>query len=93
MTNASGHLRVGADVANNGKVAGRGGKSFGVDERRNGVGEVNAVHEDVGINDLLERTTLLGLGHIPLDDVLFGDTNILGELNGTLSTAAELQQD
>lgn len=89
----SGYLRVGADVANNGKVAARGRKRLGVDERRNGVGKIDAVDEDVGIDDLLEGATLLSLGHIPLDDVLVRDAHILGELNGTLTTAAELWQD
>jgi hypothetical protein len=37
------------------------------------------------------RLTLRCLGHIPLDDVGLGNTNILGQLNSTLATASQLE--
>lgn len=40
-----------------------------------------------------KKLTLGGLGHIPLDDVGLGNTNILGQLNSTLATASQLEED
>jgi hypothetical protein len=37
-----------------------------------------------------KKLTLRGLGHIPLNDVGLGNTNILGQLNSTLATATQL---
>lgn len=37
------------------------------------------------------RHTLLGLLHIPLDDVGLGNADILGQLNSTLAAASELK--
>lgn len=44
-------------------------------------------------NRLSSPLTLGSLCHIPLDNVRFGDTNVLGQLHGTLATATQLQDD
>jgi hypothetical protein len=36
------------------------------------------------------KYTLLGLFHIPLDDIGLRNTDILGQLNGSLATASKL---
>lgn len=86
-----GYLRIGADVANNRQRPVGRGQGLDVDKRRDLGRQVNAVDEDVGILDnFLERTTLLGLLHIPLNDVGLGNTNILGQLNSTLTATTQL---
>ena len=90
-TRVPGYLRIGADVANNGQRPVGRGQGLDVDKRRDLGRQVNAVDEDVGILDnILERTTLLGLLHIPLNDVGLGNTDILGQLNSTLTATTQL---
>jgi hypothetical protein len=47
---------VAGDVDNNGQVAARLGEELLVDERRNGLGKVDSVKEDVSLGNLLIRT-------------------------------------
>lgn len=68
-------------------------QSFKVGEGRNGLRQVNAVDKDVGVSNLLEGTTLGGLSHIPLDDVLLGQTNLSQQVNGTGTTSAKSTND
>jgi hypothetical protein len=46
------------------------GHELGGDELGNGLREIDTVDKDVDVDDLLEGSSLLGLGHIPLDDVV-----------------------
>lgn len=63
-------MRVGGvagDVADDAEAAGGGGEGLGVDEGRDLGGEVDAVDEDVGLDDLLVGAGLGGgFGEVPL---------------------------
>lgn len=70
VVDGDGVVRVGGvarDVADDAQAARVGGQRLGLDEGRNLGGEVDAVDEDVGLNDLLVRAGLgRCLGEIPL---------------------------
>ena len=55
--------------------------------------EVNAVHENIALGDLLERTALGRLGHIPLQDVLVGDAGLQGHVYGAATTPTQRADD
>ena len=55
--------------------------------------EVNAVHEDVALGDLLERAALGRLGHIPLEDVLVRDAGLQGHVDGAATTPTKGTDD
>lgn len=82
VVDGDGVVRVGgvaADVAYNAELAVRGLKALLVDERRNGLGEVDAVDKDVRLDNLWVRAiTLLGLCQIPLLDL--AAANLLEEV-------------
>ena len=48
------------------------GHKFGCDEFGDWLREVDAVDEDINVDDLLERSSLGGLLHVPLDDIIPG---------------------
>lgn len=62
---------------------------LGGDELGDGLREVDAVDEDVNVEDLLERSALRGLGHVPLDNVLLLDSDLAEEVNGSRTATAE----
>lgn len=79
---------VAADVADNAELAAGALEALAIDEGRDGLGEVNAVDEDVRLDDLGVRpVALLGLGKIPLLDLAAAD--LLEQVNGTRATAAQ----
>ncbi|KAJ8052541.1 hypothetical protein LXG23DRAFT_50544 [Yarrowia lipolytica] len=80
---------VSRDVDNDTELSGLLVEQIVVDERRNGLRQVDAVDEDIRVSNLLEGSTLLGLVHVPSNDVLFGDTDLSGQINGTGSTSAK----
>lgn len=85
---------VAADVADDAELpVGRGqGLEGGEGGRRVGA-EVDAVEEDVGLDDLGEGPAALGLGHVPLEDGLLGDAGGDAALDGALAAAAEGADD
>lgn len=61
---------VAADIADNAQLAIRRLQALHVDERWDGLGEVDAVDKDVRLNNLrVWARTLRGLGEIPFLDV------------------------
>jgi len=76
-----GVVRVGnvaAHVGDDGEPAALG-DGLGVQERGDGLHEVNAVHKDIRVHNLGEGTTGGSLGHIPANDVL---TTLIREFSG-----------
>lgn len=84
---------IAADINDNGQVALLGLERIGVDKWWNLGGQVDAVDENVGLDNLLEWATLCGLGHIPLDDILVADSGLDAHINGTASTASKSTND
>lgn len=83
---------VAADVADDAQLALGRLQALLVDERWNGLGEVDAVDEDVRLDDLgVWSVALLGLCEIPLLDL--GAANLLEQVNRTRATAAQSTQD
>lgn len=85
-------VRVGSisrDVADDAELAVWVLERSVVDKVRDLEGEVDAVDKDISIDDLLERSTLGRLSHIPLDDVLFRHTSLSAQINSTLSASAK----
>jgi hypothetical protein len=83
---------VAGDVADDAQAARLSGQRLGVDERRDLGAEVDAVDEDVGLNDLLVRTRLGGgLLDVPLDDVFEACAN--AEVDGTTAATTESTDD
>lgn len=60
-----------------------------VDKGGDGLRQVDAVDEDIGIGNLLEGAALLGLVHVPSHNVLLGDSDLSHQVNGTGSTSAK----
>lgn len=83
---------VARDIADNAQATRVGGQRLGVDEGRDLGGEVDAVDENVRLDNLLVGTRLgRGLGKIPLEDVL--KTSADAEVDGTTTAAAESTND
>src|SRR6266508_1541422 len=63
-----------ADIDNNTQPTGFAcfGNRFIRDKWRDLRGEIDAVHKDIDIEDLVKRTTLGCFSHIPLEDVVSG---------------------
>lgn len=84
--------RVAADVADDAELATGGFEAREVDERRNGLGEVDAVDKNVRLDDLWVRAVaLLGLGQIPLLDLRAAD--LLEQVDGAGAAAAQSAED
>jgi hypothetical protein len=88
-------VRVGGvarDITDNAQAARLSGQRFGVDEGRNLGGEVDAVDEDIRLDDLLVWARLSGgLLDVPLDDVLKARTD--AEVDGTTTATSESTDD
>jgi hypothetical protein len=88
-------VRVGGvarDVADNAQAARLSGQRLGVDEGRNLGGEVDAVDEDIRLDDLLVWAGLSGgLLDIPLDDILKARTD--AEVDGAATATTESADD
>jgi hypothetical protein len=88
-------VRVGGvarDVADNAQAARLSGQRLGVDEGRDLGGEVDAVDEDIRLDDLLVWAGLSGsLLDIPLDDILKARTD--AKVNGTTTATTESAND
>jgi hypothetical protein len=83
---------VAGDVADDAQAARLSRQRLRVDERRDLGAEVDAVDEDVGLNDLLVRTRLGGgLLDVPLDDVFEACAN--AEVDGTTAATTESTDD
>ena len=83
---------VAGDVADDAQAARIGGQRLGIDEGRDLGGEVDAVDEDIGLDDLLVRSGLGGgLWEIPLEDVFKAGAD--AEVDGTTAAAAESTDD
>ncbi len=83
---------VAADIADDAELAVGRLEALAVDKGRDGLGEVDAVDEDVRLDDLgVRAVTLLGLGEIPLLDV--GAANLLEQVNGARAAATEGAKD
>jgi len=80
---------ISADIADDRQLAVWGIQALGINEVWNFGGQVDAVDEDIAVDDLLEWPTLGGLGHIPLDDVLIWDTGTLAEIHSAGSASSE----
>lgn len=89
-------VRVGGvarDVADDGELALGRGERLLVKERRDRLGQVDAVDEDVGLDDFAERAALGRLRHVPLDDLLVWDAGLLAQVDRTSAAAAEGPDD
>ena len=88
-------MRVGgvaADVAHNAELAVGRLEALDVDERRNGLRKINAVYEEIALDDLRVGTVaVLGLRKIPLLDL--GAADLLEEVDGPAAAAAKGTQD
>ena len=83
---------VAGHVADDAQAARLSRQRLGVDEGRDLGGEVDAVDEDVRLNDLLVRTGLGGgLLDVPLDDVF--ETGADAEVDGTSAATTESTDD
>lgn len=95
VVNGNGVVGVGGvagDVADDTQAARLSGQRLGVDERRNLGREVDAVDEDVRLNDLLVRARPSGgLLDVPLDDVF--EARADAEVDGTTAAATESTND
>jgi hypothetical protein len=80
---------VARNINNNGELAGRSSKGSSINEGGNRLRKVDAVDEDVGLDDLHERSSLGGLSHIPSDDVLLGDSSLNTEVDSSTSTSSK----
>lgn len=79
---------VAADVADDAELAAGALEARAVDKRRDGLGQVDAVDEDVRLDDLRVRpVALLGLGQIPLLDLAAAD--LLQQVDGARAAAAQ----
>jgi hypothetical protein len=87
----NGVVRVGgvaADVADDAELAAGALEARAVDKRRDGLGQVDAVDEDVRLDDLRVRpVALLGLGQVPLLDLAAPD--LLQQVDGARAAAAQ----
>lgn len=83
---------VARDVADDAQAARIGGQRLGVDERRDLSREVDAVDEDIRLDNLLVGTGLGGgLREIPLEDVFEAGTD--AEVDGSTTAAAKSTDD
>ena len=83
---------VARDVADDTQAARLSRQRLGVDEGRDLGGEVDAVDEDIGLDDLLVRARLGGgLLDVPLDDVL--ETSANAEVDGTTAATTKSTDD
>lgn len=83
---------VAGDVADNAQAARLSRQRLGVDEGRDLGGEVDAVDEDVRLNDLLVRARLRGgLLDVPLNDVF--KTSADAKVNGTTAATTKSTND
>ena len=83
---------VARDIADDAQAARLSRQRLGVDERRNLGGEVDAVDEDIRLDDLLVRARLGGgLLDIPLDDVF--ETSANAKVDGTTAATTESTDD
>ena len=83
---------VARDVADNAQAARLSRQRLGVDEGRDLGGEVDAVDEDIGLDDLLVRARLGGgLLDVPLDDVFKTGAN--AEVDSTTAATTESADD
>lgn len=60
---------VAADIAHDGELAVGGREAGAVHEGGDRVGQVDAIHEDIGLDDLGEGAALGRLVQVPLEDV------------------------
>ena len=84
---------VAGDVADNAQIAFFVVQGVFVDERWDFLGEVDAVDEDIRLDDLNERPTFGCFRHIPLQDVLVRDASLFAEIDGASAAAAERTND
>lgn len=85
---------IAADVANDTEPPFRHGQGLKSGEGGSAVGaEVDAIDENVRLGDFREGPAALGLGHVPLQDVLFGDARRLAELDGAPTAPTESAND
>ena len=83
---------VAAHVADNAELAVGALEALAVDEGRDGLGKVDAVDEDVRLDDLgVRAVALLGLGQIPLLDL--GAADLLEQVDGARAAAAKGAED
>ena len=83
---------VAANIADNAKLAVGALEALAVNKGRDGLGEVDAVDEDVRLDDLgVRAVALLGLGEIPLLDL--GAADLLEQVNGARAAAAQGTKD
>ena len=83
---------VAADVADDAQPAVGRLEALAVDKRRDGLGQVDAVDENVRLDNLWVRAVaLLGLGEIPLFDLAAAD--LLEQVNGAGAAAAQGAED
>lgn len=84
-------MRVGsvaADIADDAQLAVGRLERFEVDKGRDGLGEVDAVDEEVALDDLgIRAFAVLGLGEIPLLNL--GAADLLEEVDGAAAAAAK----
>jgi hypothetical protein len=79
---------VAAHITDNAQLALRRLEALLVDKGRDGLGQVDAVDEDVGLDDLgVWAIALLGLCQIPLLDL--GAADLLEQINGTRAAASQ----
>lgn len=99
VVDGDGVMRVGgvaADVADDGEGAAGGvggGQGGGREEGRDGGGEVDAVDEDVALEDLREGPALGRLGQVPFEDVRRRQTDLAEEVDGAFAASTERADD
>lgn len=95
VVDGDGVVRVGgvaADVADDAEVAAGALEALAVDKGRDGLGQVDAVDEDVRLDDLgVGPVARLGLGQVPLLDLAAAD--LLEQVDGAGAAAAQGAQD
>lgn len=80
--------RIAANIADHAELAARRLEALAVDKGRDGLGQVDAVDEDVRLDDLgVRAVALLGLGQIPLLDL--GTPDLLEQVDGARAAAAQ----
>jgi hypothetical protein len=83
---------VAADVADDAEVAGGGRERLEVDKGRDGFGEVDAVDEEVALDDLgVGPGAVFCLGQVPLLDLVAAD--LVEEVDGAAAAAAKGAED
>lgn len=85
--------RISRHIAHDAQLALGGLERVDVDKVRNLGGQVDAVDEDVALDDLLKGAALGRLRHVPLEDLLGGQPRLEAQIDGAAAAAAQRADD